>query len=146
MESTKTRYRWLVGLNLVAVLATIYLTYAHFKPSASEVCNFSEQWNCEIVNQSIYSEIFGIPVSILGFITYSLLTAFAIRGLKQNQTRLLPWVLLCVIGGVGFSLYLTGIETFVLKTYCIFCVVQQIIILLDLGIFSSLYLHHRKKS
>jgi uncharacterized membrane protein len=144
MESTKTRYRWLVGLNLVAVLATIYLTYAHFKPSASEVCNFSEQWNCEIVNQSIYSEIFGIPVSILGFITYALLTAFALRGLKRSQAKLLPWVLAGTVGATGFALYLTGIETFVLKTYCIFCVVQQVIILLDLGLITSLTLHRKK--
>ena len=144
MESTKTRYRWLVGLNLVAVLATIYLTYAHFKPSASEVCNFGEQWNCEIVNQSIYSEIFGIPVSILGFITYTLLTAFALRGLKHPQPKLLPWVLAGTVGAAGFALYLTGIEMFVLKTYCVFCVVQQVIILLDLGIFTSLTLHRKK--
>lgn len=144
MEITRTRYRWLVVLNLLAVLITIYLIYAHFKPSASGICNFSEKWDCEIVNQSIYSEFFGVPVSVFGFITYVLLSAFAIRGLKHQQARLIPLVLGCVIGGVGFSLYLTGIETFVLKTYCIFCVTQQVIILLDLGLITSLYLHHRK--
>lgn len=144
MEITRNRYRWLLVLNLLAVLITLYLTYLHFAPSAAEVCNFSEKWNCEIVNQSIYSEFFGIPVSILGFFTYLLLSAFAYRGLKHQQARLVPLVLGCVIGGVGFSFYLTSVEFFILKTFCVFCVAQQVIILLDLGIVSSLFLHHRK--
>lgn len=143
MSSTKAPYKWLVFLNILAVLATVYLTYLHFKPEASTICNFSQRWDCEIVNKSIYSEFFGIPVSVLGMLTYSLLTAFAIRGFRHEQRRLLPLVLGCTIGGVGFSLYLTSVEAFILKTFCVFCVFQQIIILLDLGILASLYLHHK---
>jgi uncharacterized membrane protein len=144
MNSTRSRYRWLIFLNIIAVLATIYLTYVHFKPGASEVCNFSEKWDCEIVNQSIYSELWGIPVSILGFLNYAFLLSFSIRGLYKKQDKLLPWVLGATILATAFALYLTGIETFVLKTYCIFCVIQQIIILLDLGILTSLTLHRSK--
>lgn len=144
MKSTTSRYRWLIFLNIVAILATAYLTYVHFKPDASTICSFSEKWDCEIVNKSIYSSFFGVPVSLLGMASYILLLIFSVRGLKHEQRRLLSLVLGCVIGAVGFSLYLTSIEAFVLKTFCIFCVTQQVIILLDLGIFSSLYLDHRK--
>jgi len=145
MKSTKAHYLWLLALNLLAIPVTLYLTYLHYKPELSDFCNFGEQWNCDIVNKSIYAELFGIPVSILGLITYILLLFFSIRGLKNDQSRFVPWVLAAVTGGVLFTLYLTGIEAMVLRTYCIFCVVQQVILLIQFGIFISLYRLTRKQ-
>ena len=45
-------------------------------------------------------------------------------------------VLLSAVG-IGFSLYLTYIEAFVLFNFCIFCVGQQILIILIFGFLLS---------
>lgn len=144
MPKFKKHYRALTVLNALAIPITGYLTYMHFKPEASDFCNVGEAFNCDIVNKSIYAEIFGIPVAILGLITYLLLLAFSIRGLKKDQSKLIPWVFAFVSGGLLFALYLTGIEAFVLKTWCLFCVAQQIIILIQWGVFVDLFRKTRK--
>lgn len=130
-NKVKTIYKVLALLNALAIPITLYLTYLHFEPNASDICVLSEKWNCDIVNKSIYSSIFGIPVSVMGFFAYLSFLVFSIRGLKVDQSKWAGWFLFVVTGGTAFALYLTGIETFVLKTYCLFCVAQQIIILIE---------------
>lgn len=146
LKQTKKHYLALTVLNLMALPVTAYLTYLHYKPDASEICNISEAFNCGIVNKSIYSEIFGIPVAILGFLFYLAFLIFSIRGLKKDQTKWIPHATLATLAGTLFALYLTAIETFVLYTYCLFCVIQQIIILVELGIITHLWKKTRKKS
>jgi uncharacterized membrane protein len=147
--------KMLVGLAVCAFLATlttVYLTYMHYAPSASEVCTINESFNCDIVNKSEWSYIpigsFELPVSILGFLYY--LGVFIgviglIKGWKftrvwkwlepLNLIRLMKWL---TVAGVAFTLYLTYIETFYLKTYCIFCLAQQVLIIIMLCLFMGL--------
>ncbi len=133
----RKRHLALVLINLSALLIAGYLTRLHFKPDLSDVCNFSERWNCDIVNKSTYSTLFGVPVAIFGALTYLSLLIFSIRGLYRDQNRLIPYVFLALNGALAFSLYLTGVEAFILKTFCVFCVAQQVLILLEYGIFLS---------
>lgn len=135
----KTHYKVLSVLNLLGMLVSAYLVYIHFEPSLTDFCNFSDKWDCEIVNKSIYSEIFGVPVALLGFVAYSSFFLFCLRGIWKKQKQLVPWYFLVLSGGVAFTLYLTFIESFVLRTYCFFCVTQQIIILIEWAFALSLY-------
>lgn len=139
MKKTLEHYIQLVTLNVFVLPLTGYLTYMHFKPEASEFCTLGEVFNCDIVNKSIYAEIFGIPVSILGALTYLLLLAFAIRGKYRDQSKLIPWMTAIVAFGFFFSLRLTYIEAFVLHTWCMLCVISQIVIFLQLLIFLHLW-------
>ena len=146
MAPFKKHYTALVVINIFAMATALYLTWAHFKPSLTEFCVFGEWWNCDIVNKSIYSEILNIPVAILGLVAYTAFLIFSIRGLFRDQRKLIPYFLFVVTGGTLFALYLTGIETFVLRTYCLFCVIQQILILIELNIVVNLYKHTKKHS
>jgi len=142
-------------LSAVAVLAvlamgvTAYLTYLHYMPSAAEFCNFNEQFNCDVVNKSQWSYIalgpVEIPVAIMGFLYYLgvlIGTLGVLKGWKftkickwlepMNVIRLMKWL---TVLGVIFALYLTYIEAFVLKTFCLFCVAQQVIIVFILALF-----------
>lgn len=138
MKKTLLHYWSLIVLNLMALPITFYLTYMHFKPEASDFCVISEAFNCDIVNKSIYADIFGIPVSILGALTYLALLVFSLRGLKKDQTKLMPYVTAFVFVGFLFSLRLSYIEAYVLRTWCIFCIASQIIIFLELLVFTHL--------
>lgn len=144
MKKTLQHYIQLVTLNLFALPVTFYLIYMHFKPEASDFCIIGEAFNCDIVNKSIYAEMFGIPVAILGALTYVALLIFSIRGKYKDQTKLIPYATAFVAVGFLFSLRLTYIEAFVIQTWCLLCVISQIIIFLELLIFTHLWKITRK--
>lgn len=139
-------------LSLIAMGITLWLTYIHYKPLASEFCNFNERWDCEIVNKSEWSVVnlgsLEIPVAIMGFGTYLILFIGAVGVIRKwNFQKIHSWLsaekiikLMSYLAYIGlfFSLYLTYIEAFKLLTFCLFCVIQQIIILIISGIFVML--------
>src|SRR3989338_3070369 len=73
----------IIIISILGVLLSSYLTYLHFKPSASKLCVFGENFDCDIVNKSVYSELFGIPVAIFGGLTYLLFLTIAVLLLKN---------------------------------------------------------------
>ncbi len=129
-------------LSFLGVLVTGYLIYQHYKLSADSFCNVNDFISCDIVNKSIYAEIFGIPVSILGFLSYAIIFLAADF---LSKKRVLTSLTLFAAFGLAFSFYLTGIELFVLQAICIFCVIQQFLILFIFLKLFSLW-HHERKS
>ncbi len=133
----------LIALNFLALPVTAELLYLHYKPGASDFCVLSDRFNCDIVNQSIYSEFLGIPVAILGLLAYSLLLVISILALRRDIRKFLPLIFAFSSVCLAFALYLTGIELFVLKTFCIFCLAQQVIILVETLIWGRLFFKTR---
>lgn len=126
----KKQFQFSAVLGFLGMAVTTYLIYQHYKTPGSSFCNVSDFVSCDVVNKSLYSELFGIPVSMLGFATYAFLFAVSLllaRGVLAPQ-RFIP-VLFSVSGfGLLFSLYLTYVEFFILWAVCIFCITQQILI------------------
>lgn len=91
----------------------------HYAKSASAFCDFGEKFNCDIVNRSEYSSVMGIPVAAIGIAGYGLLLILATvyRSRPETPTRLLA----AAIAGLGFALYLTYVEAYVLTIWCILC-------------------------
>ena len=56
-------------LSIYGLGASIYLTITHFQPKAL-ACVSNSTFNCEKVTQSPQSEIFGIPVAMLGLVFF----------------------------------------------------------------------------
>jgi uncharacterized membrane protein len=102
----------------VGVVLSSISVYDHYRKDPSEFCNINETFNCDIVNRSEYSELAGIPVSIIGVAGYAALMVLS-RMVWQRRLSLL--MLLGTIGGLGFALYLTYIEARVLMVWCIVC-------------------------
>jgi vitamin-K-epoxide reductase (warfarin-sensitive) len=114
------------GLFLViAVLATLGIILSavslqrHYAKSASDFCDIGEKFNCDIVNRSEYSSVMGIPVAGIGIAGYGVLLALATlyRARAETPIRLLG----AAVAGLGFALYLTYVEGYVLGTWCILC-------------------------
>lgn len=88
--------------------------------------------DCATVNYSTYSEIYGIPVALLGLLAY--LAIFAILALEPRWKLAAESGPMAVFGmglvGVLFSAYLTYIEFFVINALCPFCVISAIAITL----------------
>lgn len=91
----------------------------HYAKSATAFCEVGERFNCDIVNRSEYSSVMGIPVAGIGVVGYGVLLTFATlyRSRAETPLRLLGAALV----GLGFALWLTYVEAYVLGTWCILC-------------------------
>jgi uncharacterized membrane protein len=85
---------------------------------------------CHDVNFSPYSEIYGIPISLLGVVAYLVIVAVLVLEprLKILQENGPLAVFGLGLAGVGFSAYLTCLELDVIHKVCPFCVVSAICI------------------
>jgi uncharacterized membrane protein len=88
--------------------------------------------DCATVNYSPYSEIYGIPVALLGLLAY--LAILAILFLEPSWKLLEKFGVYAIFGlslvGVLFSAYLTFLEFYVINAVCPFCIISAILILL----------------
>ncbi len=92
----------------------------HYRTDTSP-CSINEKWDCGVVNQSPYAVLAGVPVAAIGIVGYGLIAALCFR----RKTR---WLLAAVLMALGFALYLTYIEAYVLRVWCVFCVASLTII------------------
>lgn len=109
----------------IAILAVLGIAVSsvsldhHFRKSKTTYCDFGQSFNCDIVNRSEYSTVAGVPVALIGILGYAALLAFATFYREKAET---PGILvLGSIAGLGFALYLTYIEKYVLFAWCILC-------------------------
>lgn len=116
----------------MGMLDSAYLTYLHYKPTVGTFCNLNNYINCDIVNQSTFAEIFGIPIAALGFLTYLAIFVLAVglsREILPRPKENLIFATLISFFGLFFSLYLTYVELFIIEAICLLCVVSQIILI-----------------
>ncbi len=119
----------LIILSVLGALVSSYLVYQHYKPLGDSICNLSNYVNCDIVNKSEYAEILGVPVAVLGLAAYAVIFFFSLALLKGWFKHAASSLAIFTAGGLGFSLYLTYVEFFVLHAVCLFCLASQAIIL-----------------
>jgi len=112
-------------LSLIAVLAVCGIAVSsvslqhHFATSKTAYCDVGEAFNCDIVNRSTYSTVFGLPVALIGMLGYGALVGLAtVYRARRDAASML-------FGGAGaglvFALYLTYIEARILGVWCILC-------------------------
>lgn len=118
-------------LLLLVVLAglgvSLYLAYVEVTLSDA-VCG--AVGNCNVVQQSEYARIFGVPIAVLGTATY--LVALFLVLLRRTEYRAQMDALLLVIAlaGTAFSAYLTFLEPFVIGATCVWCLTSAVVMLL----------------
>ncbi|WP_218571989.1 vitamin K epoxide reductase family protein [Pseudomonas xionganensis] len=112
---------WLVLiLALLGMLLTAYLSYSAFSQSVPAFC--AADSGCELIQQSRWSRVFGVPLALWGFALYGLLAAMAWR----LPAKALRWQRLALVAvlGLGISLYLTLLGWWQLKAFCLWCLLS----------------------
>jgi len=92
-------------LSLAGVIVSAVSLQRHYAKSATEFCDFSQKFSCDIVNRSEYSTVEGIPVAGIGVAGYAALFALATfwKARAETPNRLLG----AAVAGLAFALYLT---------------------------------------
>jgi uncharacterized membrane protein/glutaredoxin len=118
----------LFALAAVGMALSGYLTLTAWLGKQVAFC--TEGAGCDVVLNSQWSTLFGMPTAFWGFVTYALLAAVAWNRYADNQWR---WAWAISFFGVLYSLYLTSISLFELKATCPYC-------LTSLGLMAAIFL------
>ncbi len=116
-------------LCLLGIGVASYLVTVHYNVSDASFCSISDTFDCNTVNQSAYSELFGISVSLIGAVGYLLMAVLFAVYEKTKREDVFLALGVCVLIALGFSLYLTYIEAFVLYTWCLLCLASLAFVL-----------------
>src|SRR3989344_1266460 len=119
----------IILLSIVGFGIMAYLTFIHFTEKSS-VCDISEKISCDVVTTSIYSEIFGLPISVLGLGYFGLTFLLSVFQRTKAFYQTVFYLTLFVIIP---SYYFTALEAFVIKAFCILCETSKILMLLTIG-------------
>jgi uncharacterized membrane protein len=111
----------MVVLTVVGVGIASYVTYVHYA-GIKPACTAGE--SCTKVQTSVYSELAGVPVALMGLIGYLAILASLLAPESENS-RFATLVL--TLGGFGFSAYLTYRELFSIHAICEWCVTSAIV-------------------
>ena len=115
-------------LALIGLVDAIYLTWVKL---ANQVAICGGVGDCETVNNSQYSELFGVPIAVFGGAAYLAILLFTLfedryEILAENGPMLVFGISLA---GVLYSAYLTYIEIYVLRAICPYCVLSAVVLL-----------------
>jgi uncharacterized membrane protein len=127
----------ILTLGIIGIIDAGYLSLA--KMSNTTVVCAPGLGDCGSVNNSAYSELYGIPVAYLGLLSYLAISVLVLMILNRQSE--LTWNNYLIFGitlvGLLFSGYLTYIELAILHAVCFYCVVSAVLML---GLFVlSLY-------
>ncbi len=154
-------------ISFLALLDGAYLTYLHYDPDASTVCNFGEGLNCDTVNRSPYSTIdnifyflaidlglsvpivtISIPIALMSIAIFLLIKIGifhvwhkkSIGWFTHNHImKTIQWTLAI---SMLYGVWLIYIQKFILNTFCVFCLVLDFLILCALIVAWSI--DHKK--
>jgi uncharacterized membrane protein len=114
-----------IALTVIGLLVSIYMTIYKITSNDS-MCIGSK--DCSVVNASRYSEVYGIPVAVIGVFGYAAILALLLLErknsfLQQNGSMVFFGFSLT---GFLFTLYLIFVEIALIKAYCPFCITSQV--------------------
>jgi len=119
---------WSVVLAALGVLDALYLTYV--KASHTQAAFCTTGGGCDVVNNSPYAEISGVPIALLGVGVYALMLGLLL--LEARGELLAEYGPLALFGlsltGVLYSGWLTYVELQIIHAICPYCVVSALLL------------------
>jgi len=120
-------------LSLILVVAGLfvsgYLSYVKLT-QVPMVCVESGVFNCEVVQNSAYSKLLGIPIAWMGFAVYIILGAILVL---ENRVAFLREYGIMLFFGINlfawlFSMWLVYVQFVLLQALCPWCLTHETII------------------
>ena len=101
----------------VGLAIAVYLTVVHYQGGAP-VCASN---GCEVVQRSRYSELFSLPVALLGALVFATLLASALL----RSSVVIAGAAALALAGVVFAVYLVCVQAVVLDAVCAWCIASD---------------------
>jgi protein-disulfide isomerase/rhodanese-related sulfurtransferase len=115
----------LLALSVLGLFDSLYLWWVYTSPSRSLACLGT---GCDVARASSYSHLAGIPTPAFGAVMYGALILLVFGEAAWAGPVGVGRLRMAMAGisavGFGASLYLSWIEAFVLRSWCVWCVVS----------------------
>ena len=114
---------WILGLAGLGVLLTGYLTLVAWLGEHPAYCGADSE--CDLVQSSRWSTLFGMPMSLWGLLTYALLAGLAWRLRSRPST----WRATLLVAGIGagVSWFLTLVSVLQIEATCGYCLASFVL-------------------
>lgn len=116
----------IAGAALLGLADSLYLAHAALTgtPLACDVTVLS---GCNIVAQSPYSRLLGIPLALYGVAFYAAIAVLA--GFVWFTPKRIWYLLLYIACGLGFvmSMYFVLVQAFLINAMCIYCIISAVL-------------------
>lgn len=125
MKKGDWRYYTIISLSALALIFSIMLfLLSNDNSTVSGICTAIDASNpCKAVQESGYAYLFGVHNSVLGIVGFSLLMMLSVYQLKKRDFYSRAIIILgSFIAAFGAIVFLL-LQTFVIKKYCVFCIV-----------------------
>src|SRR5690606_35885421 len=128
IRPTPGRNQTVLILARVGMLLTAYLTGTTWWAAAPAFCDAGS--GCDVVRQSRWSTVMGLPLSFWGFTVSARLAFLPCHRIATAKRSIRLWRI--TGGGLAISLYLTTVSLIALGAACLWCV-------LSLGIMAAIF-------
>lgn len=110
-----------IAASAIGFIDATYLTAKYFSggPIPCSLLN-----GCEKVTTSSYATLLGVPVALLGALFYLTMLVFAVLFRESGRAFFVRLLFIGGIGGFLFSLWLVGVQVFILDALCLYCLVS----------------------
>lgn len=124
---------WLPVLTVVLCLAGLgiatYMTIVHYT-GEMPLCSANAVVDCESVTTSPESQVFGVPVALLGLLYFVFMTVVCLPPMWRQGNRLMRLARLGGIAtGILFVVYLISSELLLIGKICLWCTGVHLIVL-----------------
>ncbi len=113
-----------LALAILGMLITGYLTGVAWWETSPAFCSTGS--SCDIIQQSRWSRVLGLPLALWGFLLYALIAYLAYRPMSRLRRWKRLWSPSLI--GVAISLYLTLTGIIALDAVCLWCLASLVII------------------
>lgn len=131
----------LLGVVILALLGLAdawYLAQSAFN-GAALACDINGLSGCNIVAQSEYSRLFGLPLALYGAVFYAFFFILSACVWFFHNRTLYHLLIISAVIGILSSTYFLYLQFFVIKALCIYCIASFFIALLLFGGASLLW-------
>lgn len=124
-------------LAFFGIADTWYLTQAALTDTPL-ICGINTPDGCNIVAQSEYSQLFGIPLALYGLVFYAATFVLVAAAMIVRNRLLIRGLLALGFLGLVSSLYFLYLQIFRIEALCIYCIASFVISALICGAIALL--------
>lgn len=113
-----------VSITLVAAIAlgvSAYLTWVTWSSGTVAGCTAESLLDCDDVLTSRWSKWFGLPVSLLGGLTYLAILGLCWPAANRPQGLAMPGLFAMAMLAAGSAVWFVGLQAIQLQSFCFYC-------------------------
>ena len=134
-DHTNRSYRrgapwFLLLVSFLGFLVSLYLTFMHYR-GVIPTCYVVQ--GCDVVQTSRYSAILGVPIALFGTMFFVLMFYLGIGLTTSQATKLVLTYKVLAYAGALAAIPLFLLQAVVLRAFCTYCLVTEVVLLLMWG-------------